>query len=98
MTLTRIAVLFALTALTPLAAVAQQQQPPRPDLGKMARGLGVTETALKACMPAPSKSQRPQRPDPAKISRCLSNDNPKLTAARVGEVLKANGPQGKRGG
>ncbi|MEH6644738.1 hypothetical protein [Sulfitobacter sp.] len=94
----RIATLFVLATLTPLAAFAQQQQqPPRPDFGGMARALGVTENAIKTCMPAPAKGQLPERPDPVRIASCLSDANPALTPAKVDDVLKAHGPKGSRG-
>ncbi|KEJ88109.1 hypothetical protein [Sulfitobacter donghicola] len=93
----RIAIVTALALLAPMAATAEQKQrPPRPDLGKMAAQLNVSEAALKTCMPAPTKGERPARPDAQKIAGCLKGDNPQLTTADVDQALKANGPKGQR--
>jgi len=87
----------ALALLSPIAASAQQQQPPRPDMGKMAADLGVSEDTLKSCLPRPTEGQRPERPDAAKVASCLKADNHAITTAEVNEVLGKNGPGGKRG-
>ncbi|MEP1765411.1 MAG: hypothetical protein ABJJ53_01970 [Sulfitobacter sp.] len=90
----RMAFVTVLALLAPMAATAQQdQKPPRPDMGKMAAALHVSEDALKSCMPAPSKGERPARPDAAKIATCLQSQNAQLTTAQVDDVLKANAPK-----
>lgn len=77
----------ALALLAPIAASAQQQKPPRPDMGKMAAQLGVSEDTLKSCMPRPAEGQRPARPDTAKVAECLKADNASLTTAQVEAAL-----------
>jgi len=88
--------------MAPIAANAQQQQPPRgPDIAKMASQLNVSEKALQTCMPAPAKgknaerSEPPARPDAVKITNCLKAGGAKLSQERVNEVLEASAPQGR---
>lgn len=76
---------IATTLALPMAATAQNGPPPGPPMAEMAAQLGVTEAALKNCMPRPKSGSRPERPDPAAIARCL-----KIDAKTVGDVLAAN--------
>jgi len=57
--------------------------------------MGVTEAALKTCMPAPAKGERPERPDAAKITECLNGQDQHVAQSDVEAVLKANAPKGK---
>lgn len=93
-----IALIAVLALLPPIAATAQQQQPPRPDINKMAAQLNVPQDALKSCMPQPSKGQRPVRPDATKIAKCLKRANPKLTTAAIEKALRINAPERPRDG
>ncbi|UYV37920.1 hypothetical protein N4R57_02080 [Rhodobacteraceae bacterium D3-12] len=95
---------FALVALTafaaPLPAFAQQQgaRPPAPDLSAIAGSLGVSESAIKSCMPQRTPGQRPARPDAGKIASCLKSDNPDVTKAKVDSVLKEHAPKRRKRG
>lgn len=82
---------IAITALVlPLSAMAQSQggPPPEPDFKGMANALGVKESAVKSCMPAPKKGERPQKPNVQTVTNCLMADNPSLTADKVGATLE----------
>ncbi|WP_376874054.1 hypothetical protein [Albirhodobacter sp. R86504] len=94
-----------LTALTfaafaiPFTASAQQGQPPAMPTAKMATALGVSEKAVKACLPAaPQKAEagdsnaKPERPDATKIATCLKAENKSLTKAQVEKVLQEFAP------
>lgn len=80
----------------PMAAIAQSKdggKPPAPDFSVMAQSLGVSESSLKSCMPAPKQDQRPEKPNASTIATCLKADNGAVTTSQVDDVLKKYGPK-----
>lgn len=89
--------LLGLSAATaffmPVTATAQQKErPPKPEFGKMAASIGVSEAALKACMPAP-KNGPPERINEASLTSCLQAENGSIDEAAVGKMLKKFRPK-----
>jgi hypothetical protein len=62
-------------------------------LAEIAAALGVTEDAVKTCMPRPAEGARPERPDASVIAACLQKTNAALTPALVEETLAAFRPE-----
>ncbi len=90
-------VVIALMSM-PLIALATPEgggRPPAPDMSGMSKELGVSEGALKTCMPKPERGQRPERPNPDTITACLVEGGASVTTDKVGDALKEFGP--KRG-
>lgn len=84
---------FTFTALVlPMAAIAQSGPPPGLPVADIAAALGVSEAALKSCMPEPTQGVRPERPDVAAITFCLRTENPEITQDFVGQTLENFAP------
>jgi len=85
---------MALLALaSPLSA--QDQRPPKPDLAKMASSMGVSEDALKGCLPARDEGERsrPPRPDASALAACLKKAGFSVTENKISETLEASRPR-----
>jgi hypothetical protein len=104
---TFLALFTAVSLVAPLVVSAQQsQRPAAPPTAEIAKALGVSEKAVKTCLPMPPQGEgkapakgdaRPERPDAGKIATCLKAENKSITKAKVEKVLGGFAPQQKRG-
>ncbi len=85
--------------ISPIAAIAQSQRPPRPDFGAFASEFGIPEDALAACMEASvesgegrASSNHPPRPNAVTVADCLTESGYTVSVVELDEAIKAAAP------
>lgn len=98
------ALIGAVSLVAPMAAFAQTgQRPPAPSLAEMSASIGVSEAAVKACMPMPAQGQgqgqqakgqpaKPDKPDASAIAACLTSAGESVSADQVEAALEKFAP------
>lgn len=90
------ATVFAIA--TPAMVFAQSGERPQraPNHAVLAADLGVSEEAIKTCMPRPERAAEgatPARPNLGNVASCLQSEGSSLTADQITTLLENNRPQ-----
>ncbi|MDA9208510.1 hypothetical protein N9O61_06485 [Octadecabacter sp.] len=84
--------------VTPAMVFAQSGERPQraPNHAALAADLGVSEDAIKTCMPRPERAaegETPARPDLGNVASCLQSAGSSLSVSQITTLLENNRPQ-----